>query len=219
MDKGAPAGAVSYNFLPGVRIDAKALQGNLQCVFVSLALTSVRACTSFQLSIKKSILGRCSFGMRRTYPAHLSCEPRALRVWPIISALWRTSVSETLSCHVKNKQTTTTKQQQQQTNRFLSHLMWNEFSGLAWRLYTVKVSQAYSKEGRGNARYTLSLVCRLISVRSHTLAWSLPKAGLARALLWVTSSSMVAGLDRVLLRTNLSATVSFWPPTVLLGSV
>ena len=71
------------------------------------------------------------------------------------SARDRTSVSGSLSCHVI-------------FINFLKLFMWKRSSFLAWRSYTVHVSQAYSRVGKTTARYTFSFVASLMPLLSHT---------------------------------------------------
>ena len=96
-------------------------------------------------SMYMSLFGSCLSDMRHTCPAHLRFERFSMAKMLTISALTSTSVSGTLSCHLM-------------CSRFLSHLMWKEFSLLVCRLYTVQVSQVYSSAGRTTAQYTLNLV-------------------------------------------------------------
>ena len=74
------------------------------------------------------------------------------------SARDRTSVSGSLSCHVI-------------FSNFLKLFMWKRSSFLAWRSYTVHVSQAYSRVGNTTARYTFSFVASLMPLLSHTDLW------------------------------------------------
>ena len=64
----------------------------------------------------------------------------------------------------------------------------------------MQVSHAYSRDGRTTAWYTLNFVSLVSPRRSHTVSLSLPKAALALAILYDTSSSMLTEQDRVLPR-------------------
>ena len=85
------------------------------------------------------------------------------------SARDRTSVSGSLSCHVI-------------FSNFLKLFMWKRSSFLAWRSYTVHVSQAYSRVGKTTARYTFSFVASLMPLLSHTDFRRRPNTELALAM-------------------------------------
>ena len=122
------------------------------------------------------------------------------------SARDRTSVSGSLSCHVI-------------FSNFLKLFMWKRSSFLAWRSYTVHVSQAYSRVGKTTARYTFSFVASLMPLLSHTDFRRRPNTELALAMRVSTSSSMFTNRERVLPRyVNLSTAFSVSLPVVIAGS-
>ena len=122
------------------------------------------------------------------------------------SARDRTSVSGSLSCHVI-------------FSNFLKLFMWKRSSFLAWRSYTVHVSQAYSRVDKTTARYTFSFVASLMPLLSHTDFCRRPNTELALAMRVSTSSSMFTNRERVLPRyVNLSTAFSVSPPVVIAGS-
>ena len=122
------------------------------------------------------------------------------------SARDRTSVSGSLSCHVI-------------FSNFFKLFMWKRSSFLAWRSYTVHVSQAYSRVGKTTARYTFSFMASLMPLLSHTDFRRRPNTELALAMRVSTSSSMFTNRERVLPRyVNLSTAFSVSPPVVIAGS-
>ena len=177
MNNTAPQGSILGTYFPVGDINVEACEGLLKGVLEAFLLPTNWSFAVAEFTIYKSCFGRRSSGIRVTWPAHLTwafCS----RVWMLgMPARVRTSVSGIMSCHLMLK-------------IICKHFAWKWLSFLAWRLYTVHDSHAYSRTVSTTAMYTFSLVSWLISHRSHTSYLSLPNAELALESLLMTPTSM-----------------------------
>ena len=188
MNHTAPQGSIlGTDFLVG-DINVEACEGILKGVLEAFLLPTNWSFSVAELTIIRAVLAGSHHASECiTWPAHITCAFCG-RVWMIwIPARVRTSVSGTMSCPLMHR-------------IIRKHFVLKWLSFLAWRMCTVYDSHAHSRTVSTTAMNTFSLVSWLIPRRSHTFFLSLPNAELALESMLLTSTPMLASLERVLPR-------------------